>query len=150
MSFGTQEAERILREREQAAARAAEKDRSERILSAEPARYLDAVGEMLKADVESFNESLSLPYAMALTATSSSGLIQLGKRSHPTVLVRLTYNHSLRLAVVRVEATMDYRRVCNSEAKWYFTVDNDEVQLDGKTSLECSPALLSLVTQFCH
>jgi hypothetical protein len=140
MSTGAKLAQEVLRLRSADAERAAARQREERVLATECVPFFEAITSLLRENVTTFNLELSLVGKDALTFVSSAGLIEIGKKSNPFLLRRAVHLQANQEVVVRTETSIHYR-IGTKQERWRFTVEHEELLLNGKNVIECADAL---------
>lgn len=144
--IGAEAAERVRQMRKADSDRSAQQDRDERILKSECVPFFEAVTTMLKESADSFNLELGLEGREALTFVSHPGLIELGKKTNPTLLRKIVHFHPGKEVTIRTEASTHYRVGLKHE-KWRFTVEHGELVLNGNNVLECADAMFNGVAE---
>jgi hypothetical protein len=144
--IGSKTAQKVRQMWEADAAQVARQNRDERILSTECVPFFEAVASLVKENAASFNLELGLEDREALTFVSSSGLIEIGKKSSPTLLRKVVHFQANREVIVRTETLVHYR-VGTKQEKWRFAVERGELLLNGRNVLECADALFEGIAE---
>jgi hypothetical protein len=138
--IGAEAAQRVRKMQESVAAKAAQFDRDEAILKSECVPFFEAVSAVLKESATRFNAELNLEGRYALTFVSHPSLIELGKKTSPTLLRKVVHFHAGREVSIHTDVS-DHYRVGLKQEKWRFTVERGELLLNGMNVLESAAAL---------
>jgi hypothetical protein len=139
-TFGSLEAQRIMRERLRDADRLTQQALEERILTSEPARFLDAIASCLGDNVKFFNRDIGLEGDDAITFDYSNRTINIGKRRDPIILRKVIYFERTNEVLIRTQTIHGYSNKVEEE-RWCFAVERDGLRLGYKTSAECAEVL---------
>ncbi|MGB9408614.1 MAG: hypothetical protein WCA89_13840 [Terracidiphilus sp.] len=144
--IGAETAHKVKKMWEAEAVWTAQRDRDERVLSSECVPFFEAVAILLKENVASFNFELGLEGNNELTFVSHPGLIELGKRTNPTLLRKVVHLQPSQEVIIRTDTSI-YYRVGVKQEKWRFNVEHGELLLNGRNVLECADALFDGIAE---
>jgi hypothetical protein len=147
--IGAEAAQKVRQMRDTDTTQSAQREQDQRIFDSKCIPFFEEVTALLKESIASFNSELGLEGDNALTFISHPGLIELGKRTYPTLLRKVVHLQPSEEVIVRTDTSIPYR-VGTKQEKWRFAVEHGELLLNRKNVIECAAAVFEGIAEAFH